>query len=40
MHKGALLLLLGCVGRLEDQDGLNEKEEGGGIKQLVDVSGE
>ena len=31
---GALFLLLGCVGGLEDEDGLDEEEDGGGVEEL------
>jgi hypothetical protein len=30
----ALFLLLGCVGRLHDEDGLDEEEEGSGVEEL------
>ena len=31
---GALFLLLGCVGGLKDEDGLDEEEDGGGVEEL------
>lgn len=38
MYVCSLLLLFGGVGWLEDQEGLDEKEEGGGVEELGDVS--
>lgn len=35
---GALFLLLRGVGGLEDEDGLNEEEEGGGVEELRAVT--
>jgi hypothetical protein len=32
---GALFLLRGCVGRLDDEDALDEEEEGGGVEERV-----
>ena len=31
---GALFLLGGCVGWLDDEDALDEEEEGGGVEEL------
>ena len=38
MGVGALAFLLGGVGRLEEQDGLNSEKEAGGIEKLLGTS--
>lgn len=36
MDVGALLLLLGGVGRLEEEDGLRGEEDAGRVKKLLE----
>jgi len=36
---GALFLLGGCVGGLDDEDALDEEDEGGGVEELGGVLG-
>lgn len=37
MGVGALAFLLGGVGRLEEEDGLDGQEEAGGIEKLLGI---